>query len=248
MTEPTHPNVSLALARADAGIVALRISPHDLEAVKGAAEAFGRAHTVLKHHLGLAKLGAFEIPKPAPGPALFLEGGEAAPAAVVARQAVAEEVHLQAPLTEEEIKAWNDLEYDAQEMAWHEVLFEARARYMAVPGHTIEEWRAIHAKWADVGGSNHHAWAYLTNRLREGSIDFAWNHLCDGCREWLMPRFNGKIETTCWKCEQKARDAKRAKEKAAKAPAKASKPAAKPTKTKKTPVKDRLEAADGGEE
>lgn len=214
-----HPEIAQALSRAEAGIQALKVQTPHVDAMKEAAAAFSGALGILKHCLGLAKLGAFDLPKPAPGPALFLESGAPAPLADLELG----QVGLEKPLTEEEIKAFDDLEWEAQEVAFAELLFNVRCRFLSVQNRTIHDWRALHLKYMELNETKA-AWVYLSNLLREGATSFDWDFACRECWVWL-PKIRrehmGPEANRCWKCRKKAKDAEIQASKAKKAAEKA---------------------------
>ena len=123
----------------------------------------------------------------------------------------APEAPARAPMTPEEIEAYRALDYDAQEQAEEDLLFELRT-FLITNGRQ-EEWPALRKLFNDRVRQEEDGYIWLTNVLRAGGNDFTWPFHCADC-EVPVSAFPEGEEPLCFRCKHK-RDQKEKEEKAA---------------------------------
>jgi len=137
------------------------------------------------------------------------------------------------PMTPEEIEAYRALDYDAQEQAEEDLLFELRT-FLIANGRQ-EEWPALRELFNERVRQEEDGYVWLTNVLRAGGKDFTWPFLCVDCQVPVSAFPEGE-EAICFRCKHK-RDQKEKEEKAAAKEAKKAEKASKASaKTAKNPL------------
>jgi hypothetical protein len=238
-----HPALAGAKAKAERGLAYLIMANPTSDHVRAAMEAFKSAMVLTKAAAVLIK----EMEVPPPGAPLFGAGGVPDPEADLTVLAAP-----RSPMTEEEIQAYESLNYEDRCKAQEDLLFETRT-FLRASGRA-EEWGRIKGIWDDVVYCTD-GFVWFSNEFRRGG-EFLWPYQCKDCGGNVLDPKDKKTTTilidgepVCQSCKWKRKSKQlKAKTKAEKADRTAKKPRTSPPKDSPIAEEPGPDGREGGEE